>query len=79
MGDCMMFASKLALCRYCKPFCEVMYTLKTLDLLGFLAGTRNRSTTCYACSFGQFLGRIEAVRRNWDEARGFEPTLTATN
>ena len=32
-----------------------------------LAGARNRSTTCYACSVGLLLRRIEAVRRNWDE------------
>jgi hypothetical protein len=30
MGDCMMFISKLVLCQYCKPFFEVIYTLKTL-------------------------------------------------
>jgi dihydrofolate reductase len=35
--------------------------------------------TCYACSVGQFLGRIEAVRRNCGDAMGFEPTLLATN
>ena len=29
-----------------------------------LAGARNSSTTCFACSVGPFLRRIEAVRRN---------------
>jgi len=40
-----------------------------------LTGSRNSSTTCCACSVGHLLGRIEAMRRNWDAARGFEPTL----
>jgi hypothetical protein len=79
MDDCTIFTSKCVLCQYCKPFIKVMYALEILGFIGFLAAACNRSTTCSACSVGQFFGRIEAVRRNYDEARGFEPTLSATN
>jgi len=59
-----MFTSKLVLCQYCKLFFKAMYAHEILAFTGFLAGVRNRSTTCYACSVGLFSGRIEAVRRN---------------
>ena len=37
------------------------------------------STTCCACSVGLLLGRIEAVRRYWDEAGRFKSTSGYTS
>jgi hypothetical protein len=51
MGDCMMFTSKLVLCQYCKLFFKAMYAHEILAFTGFLAGVRNRSTTCFEASF----------------------------
>jgi len=69
-GTCRKNFSARALCRY-----------RSAGILAApgqqqptLVGARNSSTTCYACSVGLLLGRIEGMRSNWDEARGFEPS-----
>ena len=62
---CMMFTNKIVTVQVLQvTFLRRFIPLKHSLSLGILAGTRNRSTTCYACSVGLFSGRIEAVRRN---------------